>query len=106
MPRHGWREAGGTRRAGSYGQVMHTADCYGGGWKPYEVSKAGTESYIEELEKNQKSLRQLPSNKEIYKGMTAGRQLQEIGRAKIHKRNIQVIHFPTLQSAVEYFNGL
>jgi len=45
--RHGWREAGGTRRVGSYGHVFHSGACFGVGWLPYEVSSDCTTAFVE-----------------------------------------------------------
>ena len=47
--RHGWREAGGTRRVGSYGHVFHSGACFGVGWAPYEVSSACTAAFIDRV---------------------------------------------------------
>jgi hypothetical protein len=47
--RHGWREAGGTRRVGSYGHVFHSGACFGVGWLPYEVSSDCTTAFVEQV---------------------------------------------------------
>lgn len=47
--RHGWREAGGTRRVGSYGHVFHSGACFGVGWLPYEVSSDCTAAFVERV---------------------------------------------------------
>lgn len=44
--RHGWTEMGG-RQKGSYGQAWHSGACFGVGFKPYELSKEGTEKFRE-----------------------------------------------------------
>jgi len=49
ITRHGWSEAGGTRRVGQYGNVMHTGPCFGAGWDPYEVSPDCTKAFVDEV---------------------------------------------------------
>lgn len=44
--RHGWTEMGG-RQKGNYGQAWHSGACFGVGFKPYELSKEGTEKFRE-----------------------------------------------------------
>lgn len=45
--RHGWREAGGRRRAGAYGNVIHSGACFGVGWLPFETSPDCTTAFVE-----------------------------------------------------------
>jgi hypothetical protein len=45
VTRHGWEEAGG-RRVGQYGNTWHQGQCHGVGFRPWEVSSAGTRSYL------------------------------------------------------------
>jgi hypothetical protein len=50
MMRHGW-EVQGRRGWGQYGASWHSAACFGFHWPPYEVSKTGTEAYLEKAVK-------------------------------------------------------
>ena len=47
--RHGWQEAGG-RRVGQYGNAWHVGECFGVGYKPFEVSCDGTKGYLDWLQ--------------------------------------------------------
>ncbi len=49
LVRHGWREEGGTRRVGAYGNVSHSGPCFGVGWDPYEVSPKCTEAFVDRV---------------------------------------------------------
>ena len=49
VKRHGWREAGGTRAVGRYGNVVHSGACFGVGWLPYEVSPDCTKAFVERV---------------------------------------------------------
>lgn len=42
--RHGWSTMG-DRRKGEYGRSWHTGACFGVGYKPYELSKEGTQDF-------------------------------------------------------------
>lgn len=44
--RHGWKEFGG-RQVGVYGQAHHSGECFGLGYKPFELSSEGTVAYLE-----------------------------------------------------------
>lgn len=49
VTRHGWKETGGVRRTGEYGNVFHTGPCVGYKFPPFEVSKDRTEWWREQL---------------------------------------------------------
>lgn len=44
--KHGWKEFGG-RQVGVYGQAVHSGECFGLGYKPFELSSEGTVAYLE-----------------------------------------------------------
>jgi hypothetical protein len=57
--RHGWKEQGGFRRIGQYGNVYHSGGCPGDRYPAYQISCEGTKAHLEVVEREIKQLTEI-----------------------------------------------